>query len=336
MGKSSANAKRECNRKPCLNFSPLLDSLAFERHLIATLKVAFAELKNLTMLADPTPHLNHGQWNHLLSNVFQVGNTEYAAWLDASELLCRCLINAESLGNALKLAERFPQNPYIAKLQSRTDGDETALVVGGNSSWVVKILQMASYLKLFSWLVGEPIAVRRLNLDLAVDNQASIQLGLLFNCQVFNSSEQLALIIDRSWFNRPVVRVYSDLRTVLALPSLALIPWPAPVQSKAKVMQLLIKTMNRHGRTPSLQEIALLLGHGSSTLRRQLRQEGTSFQSIKNRWREQLAKELLCGSSLLVDIAPLVGFDSSSVFSRAFKSWTGMAPSTFRLSQRQT
>jgi AraC-like DNA-binding protein len=340
MGKTSANAKRQCNRKSCSNFSPLLDSLEFEGHLIAVLKAAGRrldiELKSPAMLTDPALRLDHVQWSRLLSNVSQVGKIEYEAWQDASEILCRCLINAETLGNALKLAERFPQNPYGTKLQSRSGGDETALEVAGNSSWIVNILQMASYLKLFSWLVGEPIAVRRLNLDRTVDNRASKQLGSLFNCEARIGSEQLGLIIDKSWLDRPVVRAYRDLRAVLSLPSLALIPWPAPVQAKDKVMQLLIKTMSRHGRTPTLPEIALLLGYGSSSLRRQLRQEGTSFQSIKNRWREQLAKELLCGSFPLVDIAPLVGFDSSSVFSRAFKSWTGMAPSTFRLSQRQT
>jgi AraC-like DNA-binding protein len=116
----------------------------------------------------------------------------------------------------------------------------------------------------------------------------------------------------------------------LGLPALALIPWSSPVSTKHRVTQLITKAISRRGQAPSLDEVAMLLGRGPSTLRRQLRQEGTSFQSIKDEWRLQRAKELLQTESPLIEIADRLGFESNSVFSRAFKTWTGVAPSVFR------
>lgn len=321
------------------NDCALADSLAFESHLISVIKAIDRspniELKSRDLLSNSNLCLNHGQWNRLLSDIFCAVDIEFPALQETSELLCRCLINAKTLGKSLSLVERFTQNTCIAKLVSRSNGDEIIWEIFGNTTWLADILQMASYLKLLSWLVGEQIPVLRVDLNLCKENQATKAIGLLFNCEAHSDCEQMALTIDSEWLNRPVVRTYSDMRAILALPSLALIPWPPATSLKDKVMELLIKMIDRHERTPTLREIAFFLRRSESSLRRQLFHEGTSFQLIKSTWREQRAKELLRGTSTMVDIAPMLGFESPSVFSRAFKSWTGMAPLTFRLSQRR-
>ena len=66
------------------------------------------------------------------------------------------------------------------------------------------------------------------------------------------------------------------------------------------------------------------------TLRRHLREEGTSFQELKDHLRRDLAIYQL-GSDLPIQrIAERLGFSEPSAFHRAFKKWTGLTPGAYR------
>ncbi|HSB95478.1 MAG TPA: helix-turn-helix transcriptional regulator, partial [Spongiibacteraceae bacterium] len=83
---------------------------------------------------------------------------------------------------------------------------------------------------------------------------------------------------------------------------------------------------------PGLEAVAHLLNQSVSTLRRNLLREDTSFQAVMDRLRMQRSKELLAETELTIDdIADILGFSAPSVFSRAFKGWTGYPPSKYRL-----
>lgn len=82
---------------------------------------------------------------------------------------------------------------------------------------------------------------------------------------------------------------------------------------------------------PSLPELARALHLGNRTLQRRLAGEGSSFAEILREVRLERAMELLQRGGLLMDeIAWRLGFSDAVAFSRAFKSWTGMAPARFR------
>jgi AraC-like DNA-binding protein len=67
------------------------------------------------------------------------------------------------------------------------------------------------------------------------------------------------------------------------------------------------------------------------TLQRRLKDEGTTFKSILGEVRRELAEKYIYDDSLsLSEISFLLGFSNISSFSRAFKRWTGFAPSTYR------
>jgi AraC-like DNA-binding protein len=59
---------------------------------------------------------------------------------------------------------------------------------------------------------------------------------------------------------------------------------------------------------------------------------GTSFQQIRDEARRKKALELTASSEFLSNeqIAEALGFSSASIFSRAFKRWTGVSPANFR------
>jgi AraC-like DNA-binding protein len=85
-----------------------------------------------------------------------------------------------------------------------------------------------------------------------------------------------------------------------------------------------------HG-DPSKTETARILNMTGRTLLRRLQEENTTFQEILDRLREELAYEHLRREDLSMEtVAELLGFSSSSTFSRAFVRWTGQRPSEWR------
>lgn len=66
-------------------------------------------------------------------------------------------------------------------------------------------------------------------------------------------------------------------------------------------------------------------------LQRLLQEEGTSFLALLNNVRKDIAEQHVRNKNMdLTEIAFLLGFSEQSTFSRSFKRWTGMSPSTFR------
>nr|WP_218626490.1 AraC family transcriptional regulator [Pseudomonas sp. dw_358] len=85
------------------------------------------------------------------------------------------------------------------------------------------------------------------------------------------------------------------------------------------------------GREPSLEEVALRLKLPVWTLRRKLAEQGTSFRTVLNDARQDLATTYIRDTDLTFgEIAFVLGFASAEAFARAFKRWTGETPGAFR------
>lgn len=82
---------------------------------------------------------------------------------------------------------------------------------------------------------------------------------------------------------------------------------------------------------PGQAEMARRLCLSERTLRRRLRQQGTSYRELLDQVREQLARQMLRDATLSVShIAYDLGYDDPSNFGRAFRRWTGTSPGAFR------
>ncbi len=85
------------------------------------------------------------------------------------------------------------------------------------------------------------------------------------------------------------------------------------------------------GQVPNEYEVARALHVSGRTLRRRLRCEGASFQSIRDEARNRLARAYLRETKLsVVEIGSVLGFDDAANFRRAFRRWNGCAPQKFR------
>ena len=78
-------------------------------------------------------------------------------------------------------------------------------------------------------------------------------------------------------------------------------------------------------------EVAAKLSMSSRTLQRKLNDRGTTFRSILNEVRKDLAQFYLHDSTTsLMEIAFILGYSEYSSFSRAYKMWTGIPPGLHR------
>jgi AraC-like DNA-binding protein len=89
------------------------------------------------------------------------------------------------------------------------------------------------------------------------------------------------------------------------------------------------------GQRPSIEDIADALHISSRTLQRRLQDEGSSLQRVLEDARRQMARQYLNNSVLeLNEAAYLLGYEDSSSFVRAFRSWEGVPPARWREEQR--
>lgn len=80
-----------------------------------------------------------------------------------------------------------------------------------------------------------------------------------------------------------------------------------------------------------IDDISEALNISSRTLQNRLRKRDISFKYILNSIRSELAKKYLKNDDLnITEIAFLLSYKDQTSFNRAFKSWTGLNPSTWR------
>lgn len=82
---------------------------------------------------------------------------------------------------------------------------------------------------------------------------------------------------------------------------------------------------------PTLDQCAAQLAVSSSGLKRQLSDFGCNFSRLQDKVREDAAVQLLSKEQSNRQLAQALGFSDEHNFRRAFKRWTGMLPSSFRL-----
>jgi AraC-like DNA-binding protein len=144
----------------------------------------------------------------------------------------------------------------------------------------------------------------------------------------FDAAGPAALAFDAQYLALPLRRDERALRTLLqrALP-LTVRPYRRDRLLAQRVRELL--RAGDAGATAAALSHALHLS--ARTLHRQLHDEGTSVQALKDEVRRELAIHALTRSSRPVkQIAAAVGFRNEKSFSRAFRHWTGRAPATYR------
>jgi AraC-like DNA-binding protein len=91
-----------------------------------------------------------------------------------------------------------------------------------------------------------------------------------------------------------------------------------------------------HESDLSVDKAASICGYDRRRLASELRKQGTTLSKEIAKLRAQQAEQDLVDTNRSVaDIAEAVGFSDATVFSRAFKNWTGQSPQEYRRNNRQ-
>ncbi len=105
-----------------------------------------------------------------------------------------------------------------------------------------------------------------------------------------------------------------------------------PGVTTRQVARLLQSSLPRE--TPNIQKIAREMAMSERTLRRRLSAENTSYQTVLDQVRHELALFYLRETTMSIfEIAQLLGYAEHSSFSHAFRQWTGRSAQEFRQQQ---
>lgn len=145
-------------------------------------------------------------------------------------------------------------------------------------------------------------------------------------------SDATRLCFDRALLDVPLLHANPSLYRVLASEAerkLAELP-AALLSDRVRAMVLQEDEVGRAKRR-TMEQVARRLALSERSLRRRLRDEGSSYASVVEEAITGVARRLLSDRSITIQhVADQLGFSEPSAFHRAFKRSTGMTPQQFR------
>ena len=147
----------------------------------------------------------------------------------------------------------------------------------------------------------------------------------ILGCPVAFDGDHIAILFDAASAVEPTLQGNAELAAEADRLAARYLDALNPDSTAARVRSLLLKAMS--SGDVDQNGIARRLNQSPSTLQRRLRREGTTYQSLLDSTRRDLALDYLRqGRHSLADITFLLGFTDQSNFTRAFRRWTGKTP----------
>ncbi len=298
-----------------------------------------------TLLDTPAARVTAAQMELLSGVAMQELDDEALGWFSRRlpwgtyGMLCRASLSSPTLEVALKRwcrHHRLLTEDIVFELVRR-GGLATIHVTESTELGELREFCLVSTLRYLlgyaCWLVDSRIALGEAAFPFPAPVHADAY-AYLFAGPARFSAEGASIRFDARYLDLPVRRDEKALQAMLqrALP-LTVLQYRRDRLLVHSVGQLL--TANP-AAAHTAEEVAAQLNLSVRTLHRQLKEEGVSLQRLKDEARREHALKLLLQSARPVkQIAAAVGFGSEKSFARAFREWTGVAPSTFREDRSQ-
>jgi AraC-like DNA-binding protein len=250
-------------------------------------------------------------------------------------MLCHAAVACKTLGQALDRSLRFFSLILddISGTLAR-EGSEARIVLhervagAGQRVFAHELLLMLVY-GVSCWLVGRRIPILRT--EFSYDQPAhSAEYRLMYCTDLRFGRPNTVIIFEAGHLDLPVVQNERSIKEFLrTAPESILLKYKNGSSLSARVRRRLRQFAP--GEVPDFEGLAGELNLTPATMRRRLHEEGTSYQSIKDQLRRDLAIGYLSDTDRSVmDIALELGFSERSAFHRAFRKWTGASPGEFR------
>jgi AraC-like DNA-binding protein len=234
----------------------------------------------------------------------------------ALKLLARYLTLSDG-GGLLRLSEdtRFASYAY-ALYEPGVERAEVVYDLVMASIWNVLRTLCGS-----RWLPAEVRFMHRRPADLR-PYRSFLRAPLRFDC------EQSAVVFDKAWLDVEL-RSADPQRLKFLEAKARAIEAQATGELPAQVRRVLRRQLLSSGT--SMHRVAAELAMHRRTLDRKLQQHGIGFQALGDEVRYEVARQLLSDTAMpLIAISQSLHFADASVFTRAFRRWSGMTPSRWR------
>jgi len=151
---------------------------------------------------------------------------------------------------------------------------------------------------------------------------APVRFGMPTNALILDARGFAAPIADRDPELSDVLVAWAEERLAVTSPALSL---------TARARQVVARALAAADGRPELAGVAQQMGVGARTLQRRLRDDGLSFRGMVAAVRRELAQQYLADPELRVgQVAYRLGYGHTSELHRAFRDWTGVAPTEWR------
>ena len=273
---------------------------------------------------------------------------------DAFEMMCRCVINSRTLGEALQIAQRYdellyPMTGYNIRLLDDGEspsvklsyhvrlGEDRSVMAPANwdragyQATVAKASGLEVWHAFCGWLTGQPIGAEEVRVAAPFLSQPYFEgLAAVFRCPIYFDADENTLKFPRHILERRVIHTRDSLTDFLDSIVYHLISAEREPASTSTAIKSLVSIDLAQGM-PSFTAVAENLHMSESSLRRRLQKENTSYQALKDEIRCEVAiDKLLNENAKVADLADYLGFTEPSSFVRSFKSWTGQTPKSYR------
>jgi AraC-like DNA-binding protein len=246
-------------------------------------------------------------------------------------LLCRASITAPDLGVALKRwcrHHRLLVDDVVLTL--RGAGERAELLVEErrpiDPRWrEFCLLTLLRYVHGFAcWAVDSRIGLAAVGFPHPPPPHHDAY-ALMFPGPVAFDAPAASLAFDAKYLALPLRRDEAALRAMLAR------ALPLTVRQYRRDRLVVQRARELLPAHPTAERLAQALHVSPRTLHRQLKDEGTSLQALKDRVRRDLATEMLLRTTRSVkQVALAVAFRNEKSFTRAFRQWTGESPTEYR------
>jgi AraC-like DNA-binding protein len=185
----------------------------------------------------------------------------------------------------------------------------------------------------FSWLIGRPLRLRGVQVRGSRPVQPNgFDRFAVFGCPIRYEAPFDAIFYERSTLNARLIHgTLAEIEEYdasnpdwFAMPG-GRLTW------RTQTEHALLALQRSDNWFPSIESVAQRLHTAPRRLRRDLAQEGESFQQIRTRLRGELAAAYLLVTDLPVTtVGYRVGFSEPGSFTRNFIEWAGITPSAYR------
>jgi AraC-like DNA-binding protein len=294
----------------------------------------------LALLNKPRARITEVQLANLIRSVWRetgdefMGLTASPCHLGVFELMAESVLQSKTLAGMLHQSARFysrVQNDIEFTIKQQNDIVDFSITLRHpehDPNHLFQEFLLLMWQRFSCWLVNEQVAFLETRFNYPEPSHNN-EYAPMFSGQLFFEQPTSGFTLHSKSLNLPIIRDQSELATFLRQSPLEILRRVGQDSSlHSQVRRLLLKQGLE--QLPTLEQIAEFLHMTARTLRRKLKDEGVSYQQIKDRLRCDTAIRLLTEESLsIADISQRIGFTEQAAFCRAFKNWTGVAPSAY-------